>query len=375
MFAKILVEVCIDQQFPSMIHFLNEKGTKVDQQVYYDWLPIMCTVCKGMGHDHSKCNKKNSTGGRKVWVKKTVQSNPTTKDTEVVIGQVHPVNTERSGPVARQVDSEGFEQAARFSKSKGQQLKPVVTGNSFMALDCEDEEDGSENGHIADVRHEKQKEVRYMIQSHNIKLFSLLETREKASKMGSIYLNLCPNWCFTTNPSFHNNGRIILAWDPDAFTVNIIHMGSQLIHCMITPRTFGDQFFASFVYGMNTPLEREELWSSLAALTSNTAWIIMGDFNAIMNMEDRVGAAVRTADIMPMRQCMARCKLTEVKTMGRHFTWTNKQEGVDRVFSRIDRVLANEAWGDLFDGAEATFLPEGTFDHCPMILTTFLSQQ
>lgn len=34
-------------------------------------------------------------------------------------------------------------------------------------------------------------------------------------------------------------------------------------------------------------------------------------------------------------------RLAEIKTIGRHFTWNNKQDGVDRVFSRIDRVLEN----------------------------------
>lgn len=226
-------------------------------------------------------------------------------------------------------------------------------------------------------KHSKQINVRQLIQSHNIKLFSLLETRVKAPRMGDLYLTVCPNWCFTTNLSCHYNGRIILAWDPDVFKMDIIHMGSQLIHTYITVRSSDKGFFCSFIYGFNTPAEREPLWSTLSSFASlnQHAWLIMGDFNSIMEMEDRIGSPVRLADIKPMRNCMATCKLSQVKTVGRHFTWNNKQEGEARVFSRIDRVLSNTAWDDMFATAEAMYLPEGTYDHCPMILNTFTTNQ
>ncbi|XP_021853432.1 uncharacterized protein [Spinacia oleracea] len=195
--------------------------------------------------------------------------------------------------------------------------------------------------------------------------------------MGNLYLTVCPNWCFTTNLSCHYNGRIVLAWDPDEFQIDIIHMGSQLIHTCVTPRSSDKGFFCTFIYGFNTPTERESLWAPLTSFSNlnHQAWLVMGDFNSIMEMEDRIGALVRLADIKPMRNCMATCNLTQVKTIGRQFTWNNKQEGENRVFSRIDRVLSNTAWDDKFPTAEAMYLPEGTFDHCPMILSTLSTCQ
>lgn len=209
---------------------------------------------------------------------------------------------------------------------------------------------------------DKQKKVRQMIQSHHIGLFSLLKTRVKAFKKGNLYLTVCPTWCFTSNLTCHKNGRIVLAWDPSAFTVDIILMHCQVIQCFVTPRIFGIVFY--FVYGLNTHAEREELWATLTTFATrcNTTWLIMGDFNAIMNMDDRIGSPVKLHDIMPMRQCMVAYHLTEVKTVGRHFTWNNKQDGDDRVFRRIDRVLSNSLWDDKFTTAEAMFLPEGTYD-------------
>ncbi|XP_021848076.2 uncharacterized protein [Spinacia oleracea] len=215
-----------------------------------------------------------------------------------------------------------------------------------------------------------------MITSHQIKLFSLLERRMKSHRMGDLYLNVYPSWCFTSNISCHKNGRIFVAWDPDSFTVDIIHMDPQMIHCNVTARCSGKVFFCTFVYGMNDRKGREPLWDQLQqlALLCRGAWVVMGGFNALLALGDRLGSTFRETEIQPMRACMNVCRLTEVKTMGRFFTWNNKQDGEDRVFSRIDRVLANAEWDALLENVEATFLPEGEFDHCPMVLSCYTAR-
>lgn len=143
---------------------------------------------------------------------------------------------------------------------------------------------------------DKQIEVRKMIQSHQIKLFSLLETRVKAPKMGDLYLNVCPGWCFTTNLSHHKGGRVIVAWDPCSFMVNIVFTGDQIIHCYITPSGTSTGFFCSFIYGMNDKKERSRLLDQLRsfAAIASSPWVIMGDFNALMSIEDMIGAQLDT---------------------------------------------------------------------------------
>lgn len=118
-------------------------------------------------------------------------------------------------------------------------------------------------------RKEKQNELRKLIQIHQIKLFSLLETRVRTPKMGGIYLNLCPSWCFTTNLCHALDGRIILGLDPDVFEVDIRAMSSQIIHFYITPKSTTLSFFCSFIYGMNDRRDRVTLWNQLCALTAD----------------------------------------------------------------------------------------------------------
>ncbi|XP_074315565.1 uncharacterized protein LOC141651766 [Silene latifolia] len=56
-FARVMVEVGIDQIFPEKINFLDELGQNVTVAVEYDWLPVTCTKCKGIGHKEAQCRK------------------------------------------------------------------------------------------------------------------------------------------------------------------------------------------------------------------------------------------------------------------------------------------------------------------------------
>ena len=44
----------------------------------------------------------------------------------------------------------------------------------------------------------------------------------------------------------------------------------------------------------------------------------------------------------------------------------------DKVLSKIDRVLSNTSWTDLFPNVEAHFLPEGMFYNCPMVMKSYI---
>ena len=72
----------------------------------------------------------------------------------------------------------------------------------------------------------KQGVVRSFLLSHNISLFSFLETKINAHALGEFYLNVCPGWCMTTNNIWHGKGRIIVGWQPTAVHVDILFYSS-----------------------------------------------------------------------------------------------------------------------------------------------------
>ena len=57
----------------------------------------------------------------------------------------------------------------------------------------------------------KEKEIKQLIDVQKPGLVALLETRIKPSNMGRLYLRLFQNWCFSSNSSWDDGGRIVLA--------------------------------------------------------------------------------------------------------------------------------------------------------------------
>lgn len=72
--------------------------------------------------------------------------------------------------------------------------------------------------------------------------------------------------------------------------------------------------------------------------------------------------------MVSFRRCVTHCGLDDIKANGCFYTWNNKQQGSDRVFSKLDRVMGNEKWRDKFNTAQAMFMNEGIFDHTPALV-------
>lgn len=105
----------------------------------------------------------------------------------------------------------------------------------------------------------KQAEVKQFLQPQNVKLMELLETKIKASSLGALYLNLCPGWCITTNNTHYKGGRIVVIWQPTAYTVSIIMSTNQLIQCKVTAVNKREELWCTFVYAFNDKKDRETL--------------------------------------------------------------------------------------------------------------------
>lgn len=61
-----------------------------------------------------------------------------------------------------------------------------------------------------------------------------------------------------------------------------------------------------------------------------------------MKRDERIGGNVRDVELIPLRECVSRCGLSDLKSTGSFYTWNNKQEGDARIFSKLDRVLCND---------------------------------
>ncbi|XP_059289863.1 uncharacterized protein LOC132043376 [Lycium ferocissimum] len=51
------------------------------------------------------------------------------------------------------------------------------------------------------------------------------------------------------------------------------------------------------------------------------------------------------------------------------YTWTNKRKKYHTISERLDRVMANYEWLNLFPESHVRHLPRIYFDHCPLLLS------
>ncbi|XP_074278384.1 uncharacterized protein LOC141601975 [Silene latifolia] len=382
-FARIMVEVEIDQKIPSQIMFVDELGKEVRVDVEYDWLPITCQKCNGIGHTTADCRRAELRRRRfqkppvkQVWKPKFGGSGPS----------VDPKEFPPLGPSQVPVHSAGL------GKSVGPVLAtplvtpipnpgPIFTPARVITRMTRHEtrvvhaQDGPFTAHfnaelaeVADTTELVDKDIKWFLHQNDVDLFALLETRVKPVSLNRIANNVCYNWNYITNTSMHNGGRIWVLWRDSRIKLDVIEMEAQYIHAKIKVKHTDQEFTATFIYGFNKIEERVPLWNALVRLTVNGPWIVLGDFNNVMFANERLGKIVRDDEMLPFHSTVSICDLHDLKTTGAFFTWNNKQPSETRVFSRIDRVLVNGDWLTQWPDWYAHFQPEGTFNHCPCII-------
>nr|XP_016513013.1 PREDICTED: uncharacterized protein LOC107830042 [Nicotiana tabacum] len=72
---------------------------------------------------------------------------------------------------------------------------------------------------------------------------------------------------------------------------------------------------------------------------------------------------------MTLRYYVTTCKLHDLGFKGSIFTWWNGRAKEDCIFKRLDRVLANMEFQQLFPGVEITHLSKIGSDHSPSLIT------
>ncbi|XP_019233099.1 PREDICTED: uncharacterized protein LOC109213721 [Nicotiana attenuata] len=89
------------------------------------------------------------------------------------------------------------------------------------------------------------------------------------------------------------------------------------------------------------------LWENLKEVAHgiNIPWLVIDDFNVVMAPQDRmIGNPVTYAETKDYADCMQGLMLNKLQWKGDYYTWTNKQLGTDRIYSRIDRTFGDHEW-------------------------------
>ncbi|KAH1189577.1 Transposon TX1 uncharacterized protein [Glycine max] len=119
------------------------------------------------------------------------------------------------------------------------------------------------------------------------------------------------------------------------------------------------------IYASNKIEERRKLWLHIEDVgkNQNGAWSLMGDFNNVLNIEDRAGGKdVQETEFADLRRMMDNIGMFDVERKGDRYTWFNKHtEGA--IYSCIDRVLTNIEWLQQNSNRTLHVLDLGVSDH------------
>ncbi|KAK1303264.1 hypothetical protein QJS10_CPB11g00610 [Acorus calamus] len=185
----------------------------------------------------------------------------------------------------------------------------------------------------------KQLDLKDFLTSRRIPLISLVETKVEAGNAPSVHARICGDFHRIANYSHNTMGRIWIMWDPNLFLVDPQIYSDQLIHCCITMKHTGHQFYMTSIYALNDEGGRRFLWDDLKAIAQNLhdkPWLVGGDMNE------------------------------DMKAMGHTLSWTNLQQ--ERIASRLDRTLINSLWLNAYPESFTEYLAPGFSDHSALLV-------
>ncbi|GAU35861.1 hypothetical protein TSUD_63510 [Trifolium subterraneum] len=93
-------------------------------------------------------------------------------------------------------------------------------------------------------------------------------------------------------------------------------------------------------------------------------WCLAGDFNIVLYDREKTGGApVNQRSVNSFASCLADCNLFDLGFSGSPFTFHRSS-----LKERLDRVVCNSAWQQLFPSSSVIHLPLSTSDHCGLWL-------
>ncbi|KAH0725196.1 hypothetical protein KY284_001061 [Solanum tuberosum] len=100
-----------------------------------------------------------------------------------------------------------------------------------------------------------------------------------------------PGWEYITNLGHHYNGRIWVTWRPDYFQTIVVSMMDQTVTCEILNICGRTRFYLTVIYEHNSKEGRTALWNYISVTNQGQTlpWLITGDFNSVLNQDDRIG--------------------------------------------------------------------------------------
>jgi hypothetical protein len=214
------------------------------------------------------------------------------------------------------------------------------------------------------------RDLRRMLKLKKPNVVFLMETKLGKNKMELIRIKMGFSNLFVVD-SVGRSGGLALLWDDDT-ELEIQNYSRRHINAVLSPTDGVAPWKFTGFYGHPDVQKRHEAWGLLRHLASlePVAWLCAGDFNEIVDISEKFGGAGRAAGQMNnFSETLAYCNLMDLGNRGHFFTWNNGQEGGSFTQERLDRVVANSTWCEMFQVVDIANEVATSSDHTPFFIT------
>ncbi|KAB2610947.1 hypothetical protein D8674_018979 [Pyrus ussuriensis x Pyrus communis] len=172
------------------------------------------------------------------------------------------------------------------------------------------------------------------------------------------------------------SGGLSLWWE-DNLEVNIIFSSKHIIDAVMRIKGQMQWSRITGVYGTSYRAEKNLFWEWMVNHFTPTdiPWICGGDFNEFLwDYEKSGGVEVLYNRPRFLEEFLSSSQLMDLGFNGPTFTWRGLRKG-DWVEERLDRVMANEKWQQLWPNSHVMHETVLASDHCPIVLSSISDGQ
>ncbi|XP_040363828.1 uncharacterized protein LOC112169513 [Rosa chinensis] len=161
------------------------------------------------------------------------------------------------------------------------------------------------------------------------------------------------------------SGGLGFFWTED-ITVQVLTFSSHHIDLEVSSGPGEPRWRLTGFYGYARTCECDLSWQLIRDLCDfdSLPWVIIGDFNEILNNEEKTGGPIRPERQMRgFREALSYSELIDLGFQGAKMTWWNSETQL-----RLDRAVATASWSDVFGFSRVKHLSPSDSDHTPILL-------
>lgn len=133
------------------------------------------------------------------------------------------------------------------------------------------------------------------------------------------------------------SGGLFLGWFSDVNLVPLL-VSSNYVLCKYS-KVANEISYLLFVYGAPHVTDRIRVWEELSSiLTSYPKAVLVGDFNQVEFLDDKIGGSLNIPLRMQFTQWRLDLELQAIPFSGPSFTWTNGHHDNSVSFERLDKA-------------------------------------